>query len=40
MIATLVTLFFNKRRQMGHDIVSRTAVIDEKMVNSSKADLN
>ena len=37
MIATLVTLFFNKRRQMGHDMMSRTAVIDEKMVNSSKS---
>ena len=37
MIATLVALFFNKRRQMGHDIMSRTAVIDEKMVNSSKS---
>ena len=37
MIATLVTLFFNKRRQMGHDMVSRTAVIDEKLVNSSKS---
>lgn len=30
MIATLGTLFFNKRRQMGHDLMSRTAVIDEK----------
>ena len=29
MIATLVTLFFNKRHQMGHDMMSRTAVIDE-----------
>jgi uncharacterized RDD family membrane protein YckC len=37
MIATLVTLFFNKRRQMGHDMMSRTAVIDEKLVNSSKS---
>ena len=37
MIATLVTLFFNKRHQMGHDMMSRTAVIDEKMVNSSKS---
>ncbi len=36
MIATLVTLFFNKRRQMGHDMMSRTAVIDEKLVNNSK----
>ena len=37
MIATLVTLFFNKRRQMGHDMMSRTAVVDEKLVNSSKS---
>ena len=37
MIATLVTLFFNKRHQMGHDMISRTAVIDEKMVNCSKS---
>ena len=29
MIATLGTLFFNKRHQMGHDMMSRTAVIDE-----------
>ena len=34
MIATLVTLFFNKRRQMGHDMMSRTAVIDEKLLKS------
>jgi uncharacterized RDD family membrane protein YckC len=33
MVATLVTLFFNKRRQMGHDMMSRTAVIDEKLIN-------
>lgn len=32
MTATLVTLFFNKRRQMGHDMMSRTAVIDEKLL--------
>jgi uncharacterized RDD family membrane protein YckC len=37
MIATLVTLFFNKRRQMGHDMMSRTAVIDDKLINSSKS---
>jgi len=30
MIATLVALRFNKRKQMGHDLLSRTAVIDEK----------
>jgi len=33
MIATIAALFFNKRRQMGHDMMSRTAVIDEKLVN-------
>jgi uncharacterized RDD family membrane protein YckC len=33
MFATLSALFFNKRRQMGHDLMSRTAVIDEKLVN-------
>ena len=33
MIATLATLFFNKRRQMGHDLMSRTAVVDEKFIN-------
>jgi uncharacterized RDD family membrane protein YckC len=27
--AMLIPLFFNKRRQMGHDLLSRTAVIDE-----------
>ena len=37
MIATLVTLLFNKRRQMGHDMMTRTAVIDEKLVNNSKS---
>ncbi|NBB77880.1 MAG: hypothetical protein GVY36_00275 [Verrucomicrobia bacterium] len=30
MAATLATLFFNQRRQMGHDLLSRSAVIDEK----------
>jgi uncharacterized RDD family membrane protein YckC len=33
MFATLIALFFNKRRQMGHDMMSRTAVIDEKYAN-------
>ena len=37
MIATLATLFFNKRHQMGHDMISRTAVIDEKIVNSGES---
>ena len=35
MIAALAALFFNKRRQMGHDLMSRTVVIDEKFVNTS-----
>jgi uncharacterized RDD family membrane protein YckC len=30
-IATLVALFFNPRRQMGHDLLARTAVVDEKL---------
>lgn len=30
MIVTLIALRFNKRKQMGHDMMSRTAVIDEK----------
>jgi uncharacterized RDD family membrane protein YckC len=30
----LIPLFFNKRRQMGHDLLSRTAVIDEKYLNT------
>jgi uncharacterized RDD family membrane protein YckC len=30
LIATFVAMFFNKRRQLGHDLLSRTAVIDEK----------
>ncbi|MDQ8193978.1 RDD family protein [Coraliomargarita sp. SDUM461004] len=34
MIATLAALLFNKRRQMGHDMMSRTAVIDEKLINT------
>ena len=33
-IATLSALLFNKRRQMGHDLLSRTIVIDEKMLSS------
>lgn len=35
LIATFVALFFNKRRQMGHDLLSRTAVIDEKYVKTN-----
>jgi uncharacterized RDD family membrane protein YckC len=32
----LIPLAFNKRRQMGHDILSRTAVVDEKHLNIQK----
>ena len=34
LVATIVALFFNKRRQTGHDLLSRTAVIDEKYINT------
>jgi uncharacterized RDD family membrane protein YckC len=34
LIATLAALCFNPRRQMGHDLLSRTAVIDEKHLKS------
>ncbi len=30
LTATLIALFFNRRRQMGHDLLSRTVVVDEK----------
>jgi uncharacterized RDD family membrane protein YckC len=33
LLATIGALFFNQRRQMGHDLLSRTAVIDEKYLN-------
>ncbi|MFP4166550.1 MAG: RDD family protein [Opitutales bacterium] len=33
-LATIGALFFNKRRQTGHDLLSRTAVIDEKFVKT------
>ena len=36
LLATLATLFFNKRSQMGHDIMSRTVVIDEKYLDLTK----
>ena len=32
LIVTIAMLFTNKRRQMGHDILSRTAVVDEKQL--------
>lgn len=32
-LATFIALFFNKRRQLGHDLFARTAVVDEKFVN-------
>ena len=36
LLATLATLFFNKRSQMGHDLMSRTVVIDEKYLDLTK----
>jgi len=33
LLLALGALFFNKRRQMAHDLFSRTAVVDEKSVN-------
>ncbi len=30
---TLAFILFNKRRQMGHDVLSRTAVVDERYIN-------
>jgi uncharacterized RDD family membrane protein YckC len=36
LLATLGVLFFNKRRQMGHDLLSRTAVIDETRLKSDE----
>lgn len=32
--AMLIPLYFNTRRQMGHDLLSRTAVIDEKYLKT------
>ena len=32
-VGTFIALFFNKRRQLGHDLFARTAVVDEKFVN-------
>ena len=34
LVASVSTLLFNKRRQMGHDLLSRTIVIDEKILSS------
>jgi uncharacterized RDD family membrane protein YckC len=31
--ATFIALFFNKRRQLGHDLCARTVVVDEKYAN-------
>jgi len=33
LLLTFIALFFNKRRQLGHDLCARTAVVDEKYVN-------
>ncbi|HKK18321.1 MAG TPA: RDD family protein [Opitutales bacterium] len=32
-LANFLALFFNKRRQLGHDLCARTTVVDEKYVN-------
>lgn len=34
LLATLIALLFNKRRQMGHDLLCRTAVVDERYFSS------
>lgn len=34
--ATFLALFFNKRRQLGHDLCAQTTVVDEKHVNLTK----
>ena len=34
LLATVAALKFNKRRQMGHDLLCRTAVIDERYLSS------
>ncbi len=34
LVASMSSLLFNKRRQMGHDLLSRTIVIDEKILSS------
>lgn len=33
LLANFIALFFNKRRQLGHDWMSRTAVVDEKYLS-------
>ena len=34
LIVSVSVLLFNKRRQMGHDLLSRTIIIDEKMLSN------
>lgn len=34
LLATVAVLKFNKRRQMGHDLLCRTAVVDERYLSS------
>jgi uncharacterized RDD family membrane protein YckC len=34
LFATIIVLKFNKRRQMGHDLLCRTAVVDERYLSS------
>lgn len=35
LAANLLTLCFNSRRQMGHDLITRTAIIDEKYLKNN-----
>lgn len=34
MVATMIALKFNRQRQMGHDILCKTAVVDERYLSS------
>ncbi len=36
VLATVCFVFFNKRRQMGHDLFTRTAVVDERYIQTTK----
>ncbi len=35
--AILIPLFFNKRRQMGHDMLSRSVVVDERRITTQES---
>lgn len=36
LMATLAPMWFNRRRQMGHDLVARTVVVDEKHMHANQ----